>query len=199
MTSDRQTAIPRVVDATLRSFTCAYERYVEEPYQLGQFVSVREAGLVVHGVVADIASGPEDPTRPIYPQEAAGLGAAEYLAARPELRLLLRTRLTVLACGYANGSVVRAAPPPVPPLLLAPVEPATDAEVSRLTEDGAFLAVLLAAPGCDDAILAAAIRAAAASFGGDGHAFRVRAGKELARLLKAEPARLTTIIKAVTP
>ncbi|GAB4337653.1 MAG: hypothetical protein Kow0010_25820 [Dehalococcoidia bacterium] len=193
------TTTPRVVGATLRSFICAYERYVEEPYRLGQFVSVREAGRAVYGVVAEIESGPEDPTRPISPQEAPGLGAAEYLAARPELRLLLRTRLSVLACGHVDGEAVRAALPPVPPPLLAPVVPATDAEVVRLTGDGAFLAVLLAAPGCDDAILAAAIRSAAESFGPEGHAFRVRAGKELARLLKAEPARLTTIIKAVTP
>lgn len=191
------TATPRVVDATLRAFTCAYERYVEEPFRLGQFVSVREPGRAIHGVVAGVASGPEDPTRPIYPQEAPGLDASAYLAARPELRLLLRTRLSVLACGYVEGEHVRPAPPPVPPPLLARVEPATDAEVVRLADDAAFLAVLLSAPGCDDAILAAAVRSAAAAFGPGGHAFRVRAGKELARLLKAEPARLTTIIKAV--
>lgn len=194
-----ESATPRVVGATLRSFTCAYERYVEEPFRLGQFVSVRESGRAVHGVVAEAESGPEDPTRPIYPQEAPGLDAAQYLAARPELRLLLRTRLSVLACGYVEGEAVRPALPPVPPPLLARVEPATDAEVVRLVADGAFLAVLLAAPGCDDAILAAAIRSAANAFGPEGHAFRVRAGKELARLLKAEPARLTTIIKAVAP
>lgn len=189
--------IPRVVEAGLRTFQCAYERYVEDPFRLGQFVAVREGSCVVAGVVTDAMSGPEDPSRPLQPRGAAGQTAAEVMAGNPEIRLLLRTRVSVVSCGHIEGEVARPALPPLPPPLLARVETATNAEIVRLAGDGAFLALLVGAPGCDDAAIAAAVRMAATAFGAEAHEFRVRAGKELARLLRAEPARLTSIIRGI--
>lgn len=189
---------PRVVEATLRGFVCAYERYAEEPFRLGQFVIVREGPAPILGVVAETASGPEDPTRPLQATGAApGDSAAEFMAANPHIRPLLRTRVTVVTCGYFEGEAPRPTLPPLPAPLLARVEPAADAEVVRLTGDGAFLGPLIAAPACDDAVIAAALSAAADASGPEHHEFTVRAGKELARILKAEPSRLTTILRGV--
>ncbi len=189
--------VPRVVEAGLRAFQCAYERYVEEPFRLGQFAVVREGPCFVAGVVTDAISGPEDPSRPLLPRGAAGQTAAEVMAGNPEIRLLLRTRVSVVSCGHIEGETARASLPPLPPPLLARVEPATAAEVVRLTGDCAFLALLAGAPGCDDAAVAAAVRAATSVFGPGAHEFTVRAGKELARLLRAEPARLTSIVRGI--
>jgi hypothetical protein len=186
-----------VVEAGLRSFACAYDHYVEEPFPLGELVVVREGAVTVAGVVADAASGPEDPTRPLQPRGQPGQSAAEVMDANPEIRLLLRTRVAVASCGYIEGEVARAALPPLPPPLLARVEPATDAEALRLAANGAFLALLLASPLCDDAVIAAATRRAARCFGPGAREFAVEAGKELARLLKAEPARLTSILRGI--
>ncbi len=188
---------PRVVEAGLRSFTCAYERYVEEPFHIGQVVAVREGPVTILGCIADTASGPEDPGRPLQAQGGA-LTAAEVFAENPHIRPLLRTRLTVVACGYIEGEAALALLPPAPPPLLARVEPATAGEVIHATTDGAFLALLTASPLCDDAVLAAALRAAASAHGPEAREFTVRAGKELARLLKAEPARLSSILRGVT-
>lgn len=190
-------APPRVVEAALRSFACAYERYVEEPFRLGQLVAVREGPVVVFGVVAEVASGPDDPARPLQARGGPGQTAAEVMAGNPEIRLLLRTTVQVVTCGYADGEAVRAQLPPVPPPLLARVEPATPAETGRAAAGGAFLSLLVASPACDDGVLAAALRSAAPAFGAQGREFAVEAGKELARLLKAEPARLATILRGV--
>lgn len=187
---------PRVVEAGLRAFQCAYERYVEDPFRLGQFVAVREGPCVVVGVVTDAVSGPEDPSRPLQSRGGAQT-AAEVMADNPEIRLLLRTRVSVVSCGHIEGELARPSLPPLPPPLLARVEPASDAEVVRLAGDGAFLALLVGAPGCDAAAIAAAIRVAAIAFGPGAHDFTVTAGKELARLLKAEPSRLTSIIRGI--
>jgi len=186
-----------VIEAGLRGFVCAYERYVEDPFRLGQFVAVREGPCVVLGVVTDSASGPEDPSRPLQPRGAPGQSAADVMADNPEIRLLLRTRVSVVSCGHIEGETVRPTLPPIPPPLLARVEPANDSEKVRLASDAAFLALLVGAPGCDDAAIAAAVRSAANAFGDSAHAFTVRAGKELARLLRAEPARLTSIMRGI--
>lgn len=188
----------RVVEAGLRSFQCAYEGYAEEPFQLGQFVVVREGRGAVLGVVADVASGPDDPSRPLQPRGKPSQTAAEVLADNPDLRLLLRTRVTAVSCGQVEGEATRALLPATPPPLLARVEPAGPAEIVRLADDGSFLALLLASPLCDDAVITAAVRGAMAASGAGQRELAVRAGKELARLLKAEPARLASILRGVS-
>jgi len=162
-------------------------------------VVVREGPCVTYGIVADSTSGPEDPTRPLQPRGDPGQTASEVMAENPEIRLLLRTSVTVVSCGHVEGEVARALLPPTPPPLLARVEPAADDETVRVAADGAFLTLLVGSPECDDAVIAAAIRSAAKAFGPGGHEFTVRAGKELARLLRADPARLTSIIRGVAP
>ncbi|OAI44480.1 hypothetical protein AYO38_02125 [bacterium SCGC AG-212-C10] len=189
--------IPRVVEASLRQFQGAYSGYVEAPLRLGQLVAVRDGPATVFGVVVDAESGPEDPTRPLEARGAPGQLSSDVMDDEPELRLLLRTRISVVTCGFVEGERVRATLPPTPPPLLGQVEPATDDETVRLCSDGSFLGQLVAIPACDDAVIAATIRSAATSFGIEARPFLVRAGKELARLLKAEPSRLTTILRGV--
>ncbi|MBI5947903.1 MAG: hypothetical protein HY875_07185 [Chloroflexi bacterium] len=191
---------PRVVAAGLRQFQCAYDGYVEAPYELGRMVAVREGSCTVLGIVVDSASGPEDPARPLQPPSGAGgRTAAEVLADNPHIRPLLTTAVTVVACGHIQGEDARATLPPMPPPLLAEVAEANPEEVAHLAQDAAFLSLLVASPACDDSVIAAAVRLAATAFGPGSYAFTVRAGKELARLLKAEPARLTSIIRGVAP
>lgn len=187
----------RVVAGSLRAFDCAYPRYVECPPPLGRIVAVREGATPVFGVVADVESGPEDPTRPLQPLGSPDQSAADVMRTHPHIRQLLRTRVRVVACGYGAERGPVPLLPPVPPPLLAQVSAATDEEVRALTAGGRFLALLLAAPECDDSVIGAAIRAAAAAHGEAVRSFVVETGKELARLLRAEPARLTTILRMV--
>jgi hypothetical protein len=133
----------------------------------------------------------------VRPRGAPGQRSADVMDGEPELRLLLRTRISVVSCGFVEGERVRATLPPTPPPLLGQVEPARPDETVRLCSDGSFLGQLVAIPVCDDAVIAAAIRSASVAFGFEAREFMVRAGKELARLLKAEPSRLTTILRGV--
>jgi hypothetical protein len=188
---------PRVVEASLRTFVCASDRYVDEPLSLGQIVAVREGPAVVFGVVADATSGPEDPSRPL--QAAGGTRtAAEVFADNPHILPLLRTRLSVVSCGHSADETTFPLLPPAPPPLLALVQAATRDEIERLAEGAAFLALLVAAPIADDQVIAAAVRSASRAFDLAAHEFTVTAGKELARLLRAEPARLATILRGVS-
>jgi len=189
--------IARVIRADVRSFDCAYPRYTSRPHALGQMLAVREGHYVTFGVVAGSESGPEDPSRPLAPRGKPGQSAAAVMAENPEIAMLLRTELTVVICGHIDREVSRALLPPQPPPLLAEVQPATDDEKLRIGADGGFLVPLVATRDADDAVLAAAIRDVARAFGPDAGEFTISAGKELARLLKAEPSRLTSILRAV--
>lgn len=187
---------PRVVETSLRSFTGAYERYVEEPLRLGQMVAVREGAVTVFGVVADVVSGPEDPSRPLQPT-GGDRPAAEVFAENPHILPLLQTRVEIVACGHAAGEAMLPLLPPSPPPLLALIHEASRDEVTRLADGGAFLSLLVASPAADDQVIAASIRAAARAYDLAAHEFAVAAGKELARLLRAEPARLATVLRGV--
>lgn len=190
----------RVVEASLRRFQCAYEGYVERPFPLGALVVVREGQGPTYGVVAEVSSGPDDPTRPLRPPAGVrGMPAERILQERPHIRPLLRTRVTVVCCGHQEGESIRAALPPAPPPLLSLVAEASAAEAVRLASDATFLAPLIVAPECDDAVIAATIRRVSTAFETDAREFTIRAGKELARLLKGEPTRLTSIIRGVAP
>lgn len=192
--------VARVVEASLRRFQCAYDGYVEAPFPLGSLLSVREGEAHVYGVVAEVESGPDDPTRPLSPPPGSGALTAEALLAdRPHIRPLLRTRVTVVTCGFSEGEVIWPRLPPAPPPLLAIAAGASADETVRLMGDGGFLAALVASAECDDAVIAASIRRASIAFEMESRDFKIRAGKELARLLKAEPARLASIIRGVAP
>ncbi len=183
----------------MRAFACAYARYTSEPFALGQMLAVREGRFLTFGVVTGSESGPNDPSRPLVPRGDAGQSAADVMAGNPEIELLLRTTLGVAICGHVDREVVRPALPPLPPPLLAEVHAATDEEKVRIADEGRFLVPLLANPAADDAVVAAAIRDVARAAGPGARPFLVTAGKELARLLKAEPSRLTSILRAVEP
>ena len=189
----------RVVRASVRAFDCAYARYTSEPFALGQMLAVREGRYLTFGVVVGSESGPEDPARPLLPRGAPGQSAAAVMEDNPEIELLLRTTLTVAVCGHIDRETPRPLLPPLPPPLLAEAHAATDEEMVRVAAEGRFLVPLLASPAVDDAVVVAALRAVARAAGPHGRAFLVAAGKELARLLKAEPSQLTSILRAVEP
>jgi hypothetical protein len=187
---------PRVIEAGLRAFTCAYDGYVQDPFALGTMVAVREGPNGVFGIVAEVTSGPEDPTRPLQP--AGGQEpAADVFVRNPHILPLLRTTLIAVTCGHVAGEVAAGALPPHPPPLMALVHEATPSEVVRVAAGGAFLSLLTGSPLSDDSVIAASIRLAAPAFDAGRSAFMVEAGKELARLLRAEPARLATILRSV--
>ena len=188
---------PRVIEASLRGFVCAYARYTEAPYRLGEFVVVREGSYPVIGVVASVQSGPEDSSRSLQPRGAPGETAAEVMRTNPEIRLLLRTQVGVVACGFLDGGVLRGGLPPLPCPLLAAVDLAGAEEVAEFAAGCGFLERLVADPEATDATISAAVRRAAESMGPATDSFRVAAGKELARLLRADPTRLGTILRGV--
>ncbi len=106
---------------------------------------------------------------------------------------------SALAVGYRNGDEVHHSLPPQPPATLAEIRPLTPQEVRQFTERLDFLSLILAAPEVPaDSLLAAVLQqAAAARPEGERRRFLIEAGRECARLLGHDLARLETIVRGL--
>jgi hypothetical protein len=109
--------------------------------------------------------------------------------------------VSVLAVGYRNGENFYQALPPQPPIALDCILPCAPAEVTAFTDRLDFLRLVLADPTLpgDELIAAALARAVALRQPADRSFFLKQAGKELARLLGRDLARLETLLKRIRP
>lgn len=131
---------------------------------------------------------------------AYGLDETSLRAEQPQIFDLLATEFAALHVGYADAGRFRPHTPPRPPRLHAFVYPCSSEEVSAITEAPDVLRTLLQASGeaSPDALIAACLRHAYARRKAD-FAFLVRAGKQLANLLRDDPERLTALLRQLEP
>jgi hypothetical protein len=107
--------------------------------------------------------------------------------------------ILALSVGYHDGQRYVYDLPPQPPNTLADIFGLTADEVTRFTASLDFLPLVLAAPQLPtDSLLAAAFRTAAlARPESDRHAFLVSAGRECARLMSRDLARLNNLVRSL--
>jgi len=186
--------IGQVVQADIAGFTAGWPLHQTPP--LGSLLKVDEAGTI-YSVVCNARTESID-GRPPVARLSGETDLESYLEKHPHLRHLLQTTCDAVVVGHQDGAQIRHYLPSAPPPLFAPVLVCSPEETARFSDELDFLTLLLASPTHADEMTAACLRRAAAAHK-DGRAFLVRAGKELARLLGAEPQRLTSILRRVRP
>jgi hypothetical protein len=192
--------IGQVVRADIAGFTAGCPLHQTPP--LGSLLKVTDGGAVF-AVVCDARTESID-GRPPVARLSGETDLESYLEKHPHLRHLLQTTCDAVVVGHQEGSQVRHYLPSAPAPLFSPVRLCSSDETAGFSQELDFLKLLLASPTHADETTAACLRLAAAARGGsasdgDARAFLVRAGKELARLLGAEPQRLTSILRRVRP
>jgi len=196
--------IGQVVKADIAGFTAACLQLHQTP-PLGSLLKVDEGAIFA--VVCNASTESVD-GRPPVARLSGESDLESYLENHPHLRHLLQTKCEAVVVGHRDGAQIRHYLPSAPAPIFAPVRLCSTEETACFSQELDFLKLLLAAPTNADEMTAACLRRAAAAhgsagggsaFGGDGRAFLVRAGKELARLLGAEPQRLTSILRRVRP
>jgi hypothetical protein len=107
--------------------------------------------------------------------------------------------IRALNVGYRIGEEYRYELPPQPPITLADIHALTADEIRRFTVSLDFVPLVLAAPQLPvDSLLAAAIRqAAGARPESERQGFLLRAGRECARLLANDLARLNNLVRSL--
>jgi hypothetical protein len=117
--------------------------------------------------------------------------------AYPDIQEIMRTRFQVLTVGFVERGAIRQYLPPQPPPLHYSVYECTLDEVRLFTEQLGYLRPILTnmlIP--SDDLAAATIRQARDSRPGDG-TYTLRAGRQLALLLKEEYDRLRAILARI--
>ncbi|HEX3244261.1 MAG TPA: hypothetical protein VHX16_02545 [Chloroflexota bacterium] len=156
-------------------------------------------GLSIYGVVYEVATTGIDPgARPVV-RGHAGLRDQAIYDANPDLSQVLRTDVSALLVGFHEGSVLRQVLPPTPPPLHWTVFECEADACREFGADTAYLRSLVdAAQVPADELIGAHVRLMH-SYAGPGDAYLMRAGRELAELLRSDYPRLRSIIDRVRP
>ena len=114
---------------------------------------------------------------------------------------MVPVEISVINVGFVSGSHLRQALPPRPPLSLAEVEMCTADKVRQFCGRFDFFRLVLATTEVPaDELLAASLNLAAGHHPpGERRKFMVRAGRELARLLRHDLARLESVLNLIRP
>ena len=189
--------VGEIIDTSVAQFAaqaCSFG--VAPPF--GGFVKVLLPERAIYGLVYAIHSGSLEPGgRPVI-RGRDGLRDAEIYRTNPDLEQVLRTEFAALVVGFEEDGRWRAYLPPSPPPLHWSVYECSAVDTARLTDGLDYFRTVLAAPDVPaDALLAANVRLARDARSGD-HLFAVRAGRELATLLKHDYPRLTAILRTLS-
>lgn len=186
----------------LRANTCAFVFGTRVPKEdvpvFGAFVKthIQRNQAAIFGLIYDIAVYDDDMTRM--------LSVADDAVVRPEEIEWQRSRrvpveVSVLCVGYRDGvppgQPIRQTLPPQPPITLDQVVSCSREEVAQFTQRLDFFRLVLEAHDvpCDE-LLAASIQLAAQAHD-DPRSFVRRCGRELARLLANDGARLDGLLR----
>ena len=156
-------------------------------------------GLTVYAIVYQVATTGIDPgARPVV-RGHTGLRDQAIYDANPDLSQVLRTDVSALLVGYQDGPTLRQVMPPVPPPLHWSTYECHADECRRFAAQTAYLRTLVNALTVPvDELIGAHLRLMA-EYADSGDAYLLRAGRELAELLRTDYPRLRSIIERVNP
>jgi hypothetical protein len=162
----------------------------------GAFVEVAtDDNLTIYAVVAHVQTAGIDPGSRAIMRGHGDVRDERIYQENPDLPLVLRTTFRALVVGFADGQRHHQFLPPRPPRLHYSVFTCPPETVRTLAASLDYLQALLNAVEVPvDELLAANLRYTAAQFR-DSAEFLNLAGRELAQLLRADYARLTSILR----
>jgi hypothetical protein len=198
--------IGEVVATSIAEFEAQSDRLHESP-PLGALVRVRgENGRTIYGVVAGACTdGVDASVRPV-PRGREGCEDAEVYLDNPDLVYVLRTCFQCLVVGYAESGAVYQHLPAAPAPIHYSVLACSPEECEQFSRALTYFRMILAARNAPvEEVLAAHVRflSAARRSPSNGHeqpaAFSIRAGREIATLLRGDYQRATIILQCIRP
>lgn len=196
--------IGEVIESSTTSFTAGAYALLEAP-PFGSLVRAqsRVEGQAVYGLVYEIRTGSKEPGGRAAMRGRSYSGRDLYddeiYQEHPDLAEVLQTEFSAITVGYVEDERIYQYLPPQPPPVHYSVYECAMLELADFSaETNFFRTVLFAFQIPSDELLCAAIRNAARAHS-DHRAYLVRAGREVASLLKDDYDRLTAILRRIRP
>lgn len=193
--SEASRPIGEVVESSTQYFVVAcYELYEGPAFGSLLKARCRDGAAEVYGIVFDVSTGSEPPGAHVQVRGSEGLRDHEIYDALPDLKEIMCTRVSVLTVGFRDGTGIRQYLPPQPPPLHYSAYACLAQEVGLFSEQLDYLRTILTAQHVPaDELAAAAVRQACACRPGD-PGYALRAGRQVALLLKDDYDRLRAIL-----
>lgn len=195
--------IAEIIEASTQQVVAASYELLDAP-AFGSLVRIhtRDPQVVVYAVVFDIRTQSREPGGRAIVRGKSYTGQALYDAeiyrAHPDLSEVLQTEFGAWVVGYRQGDRVAQRLPALPPPVHYTVAACDDAELCAFGAQFGYIRMILQASQLpSDELLAALIRRIAAAHGADERAYVVRAGRELALLLRDDFERLRQLLAQI--
>jgi hypothetical protein len=191
------TPIGEIIEANSTAFVAGTYRLLDAP-PFGALVRADgHDGCAAYALVYDIHTASRELGGRAVVRGREGMYDRDIYAENPDLEVVLQTEFRALVIGFCDGPAIRQYLPSLPPPVHYSVHICAAEELRRFTERLDFLSTVLAAPDAPaDELLAATLRRAA-EVQPDRYNFIVRAGRQLALLLRDDHARLMTILQRI--
>ena len=184
----------RVLRSNATTFTFGRTARADALPPFGSLVKAQRGRLTLYGLVYDILIADDPFVRQIV---AASDAMSPEKVEDMRQRRQVPVEITALTIAFRQGDALIHGIPPRPPEALQPIFPCESQEVREVLADFAFFRLALACGDCpsDELLAASLIHAAGCQPPGQGRAYLVRAGRELARQLSHDPARLDAMLR----
>lgn len=202
-----QHRIGEIIESTTTQFVAgAYALLATPPFGMLVRAQSRAEHSGVYGLVYEIRTGSKEPggRALVRGRTYAGreLYDEEIYQEHPDLAEVLQTEFAAITVGFVeDGRIYQYLPPHPPPVHYSVYQCAPGELVQFSQTTDFFRTVLFAYQIPSDELLAAAVRAAARALSDAGaeREYLVRAGREIALLLKDDYDRLTAILRRIRP
>lgn len=192
MADQSQPHVGEVIESSTMEFI-AESRVLHGAPPFGTYVKV-DSYPVIYALTYNVCTQSIEPNRK---PTAYGKTEDELRLEQPQIFELLRTEFSCLTVGYEDDTGVHQLLPPHPPKIHSFVHFCSATEIARFTDKAHYLRPIFnQARVPSDELTIAAIRNAYRARGENGQ-YLVKAGKEVARLLKDDYDRLRSILERV--
>lgn len=197
------TRIAEIIEASTQQVVAASYELLDAP-AFGSLVRIHTSDAQVHiyAVVYDIRTQSREPGGRAIVRGKSYTGQALYDAeiyrAHPDLREVLQTEFAAWVVGYRRDTQIMQRLPALPAPVHYTVAACDDAELRDFGAQFGYMRMIVqAAQLPSDELLAALVRQIAHAHGSDARAYVVRAGRELAVLLRDDFARLRQLLMQI--
>jgi hypothetical protein len=191
--------VGEIIDVSTTRFTAQCSE-LNNPPHFGSFIKTDgietgENKMAVYGVIFNVRETSIDPTRrPV----AHGLSPDDLRRQYPHLGEFLKVEFEAAIIGFGDGTRIRTYLPPFPPRIHNFVYDCETSEILELANDLEFIRTLNSLSGLPiEELIAATIRSIYLARDND-QAFLVRAGQEIARLLKDDYEKVRSILRRIS-